>query len=178
MRVSRLSIRALLAGLGFATLGSFAALPAKADQVGLLECNVAPSVGMVITSSRALSCTFTEDGVPPDYYVGTINKFGLDIGFTGPGKLVWGVVAPSIVPAHALSGRYFGAIGQATLGVGLGGNALVGGSNGTVSLQPVSLSAQTGLNLAAGVGDLTLEPAPGPIVHHYRHHHRHHWHHH
>lgn len=175
MGVSRLSFRVLLMGLGVAVAGSAATvLPAKADQVGLLECNVAPGVGLVVTSTHALSCKFSEDGAPPDYYVGTINKYGLDIGFTNASKLVWGVVAPSIVPAHALTGRYFGAMGQATVGVGLGGNALVGGSNGTISLQPLSLTAQTGLNLAAGVGDLTLEPAPAPggVIHH-----RHHWHH-
>lgn len=179
MGVSRLSFRALVAGLGLAVAGSVAAvLPAKADQVGVLECNVAPGVGMLVTSTHALSCTFTEDDAPPDYYVGTINKLGLDVGFTGEGKLLWGVVAPSIVPTHALTGRYYGGMGQVTIGVGLGGNALVGGSNGTIALQPLSISGQTGLNLALGVGDLTLEPAPvrGPIVHYRHHHHRHHHH--
>lgn len=184
MAVSRLSFRALLTGLGLgaglAFVGGLAAPAMAQDQVGLLECNVAPGVGLVVTSSHALSCRFSPaDNTPPDYYVGTINKFGLDIGFTGAGRLVWGVVAPSIVPAHALTGRYVGAMGQATIGIGLGGNALIGGSNQTITLQPLSVSAQTGLNLAAGVGDLTLEPAPGGRPHFYRHHYHHHyWHHH
>ena len=46
-----------------------------------------------------------------------------------------------------------------TVGAGAGANVLVGGSNRTVSLQPVSVQGQTGLNLAAGVAELTLRPA-------------------
>jgi creatinine amidohydrolase/Fe(II)-dependent formamide hydrolase-like protein len=36
---------------------------------------------------------------------------------------------------------------------------LVGGSNRTVALQPLSTTEQSGLNLAVGVADLQLRPA-------------------
>ncbi len=60
----------------------------------------------------------------------------------------------------ALAGTYAGATAEATIAVGLGANVLVGGSNRTVALQPLSVTGQTGLNLAAGVASLTLRPGP------------------
>jgi hypothetical protein len=59
----------------------------------------------------------------------------------------------------ALAGEYGGASAEATVGAGLGANVLVGGSDRTVSLQPVSVQGQAGLNLAVGVSGLTLRPA-------------------
>ena len=58
-----------------------------------------------------------------------------------------------------LAGVYSGATAEATIAVGLGANALVGGSNRTVALQPLSVTGQTGLNLAVGVASLELRPA-------------------
>ena len=43
-----------------------------------------------------------------------------------------------------------------SIGAGLGANALVGGNNNTITLQPLSVEAQTGLNLALGVADMSL----------------------
>ncbi len=40
----------------------------------------------------------------------------------------------------------------------LGANVLVGGSNRTIALQPVSVSGQVGINIALGVADLSLWP--------------------
>ena len=73
--------------------------------------------------------------------------------------MVWDVYAPTTKHFAALAGKYVGASGEATVGVGLGANVLVGGSNRTVALQPVSVQGQTGLNLAVGVAGLTLRPA-------------------
>jgi hypothetical protein len=39
---------------------------------------------------------------------------------------------------------------------GVGANALVGGNDRTVALQPISIQGQAGLNLAAGVAGLEL----------------------
>jgi Protein of unknown function (DUF992) len=55
-----------------------------------------------------------------------------------------------------LAGRYVGASGDVSLGVGAGANALIGGSRRSVMLQPVSLVSQVGVNLAVGVAGLTL----------------------
>ena len=90
-------------------------------------------------------------------YTGTIGRLGLDVGITGGGRLFWGVFAPtSHVGYGVLRGTYVGASGNASLGLGLGANVLVGGSNRTISLQPLSVEGQIGINLALGVARLTL----------------------
>ena len=62
---------------------------------------------------------------------------------------------PNLAPG-ALAGSYAGATASATVGVGVGANVLIGGSNRTISLQPVSIEGNTGLNVAAGIGAITL----------------------
>lgn len=144
-------------------MGVLACGPAQAQggvQVGTLTCNVSGGWGFVFGSSKALRCTFARGG-PPEHYAGSINKFGVDIGYTQGGVLVWGVFAPSsnLAPG-ALSGNYVGATGSATVGVGAGANVLVGGSNRTISLQPLSIEGNTGLNVAAGIGAISLRYQP------------------
>ena len=156
--MSATTIRALLAAT--AALAALA-LPGAAQaqtRVGMLECRVGAGVGMIITSSKALSCQFrpARGGGVRDRYVGTVRRFGLDIGATGAGAIVWAVFAPTSLRRGALAGTYVGASAEATVGAGLGANVLVGGSNRTISLQPLSVQAQTGLNIAAGVGEIDL----------------------
>ena len=152
----------LKAGLAAAALVAFGAMPASAQsrvQVGQLVCTVAPSVSFVVGSVRDMSCDFrpTVRGAKGGSYRAQVRRLGLDIGVSGKGVLVWGVFAPSAnVPSGALRGTYVGASGNATIGVGLGANVLVGGSRNTFALQPLSVEGQTGLNLALGVSDLTL----------------------
>ena len=124
--------------------------------VGTLTCNVAAGWGFIFGSSRALRCTFAHPGFG-EHYAGTISKFGVDIGFTQGAVMVWTVFAPTAsMRPGALAGNYVGATGSATVGVGVGANVLVGGSNRTITLQPVSIEGNTGLNIAAGVGAITL----------------------
>ena len=130
-------------------------------QVGTLTCNVAGGWGFVFGSSKEVRCTFARAGGRPEHYAGSINKFGVDIGYTQGGVLVWGVFAPTAnLAPGALSGNYVGATGSATIGVGAGANVLVGGSNRTISLQPVSIEGNTGLNIAAGIGSINLRYQP------------------
>ena len=96
---------------------------------------------------------------PREVYTGSISKFGLDLGATAGGEMVWAVYAPSNRRFGALAGHYGGATAEATVGAGLGANVLVGGSNRTVTLQPLSVQGQAGLNVAAGVAGLDLRPA-------------------
>jgi hypothetical protein len=49
--------------------------------------------------------------------------------------------------------------GGATVGVGVGANILVGGARNNISLQPISIEGNTGLNLALGVAELELRVA-------------------
>lgn len=128
--------------------------------VGTLTCNVASGFGFVFGSSRAINCTFAGPGGRYEHYVGDISKFGVDIGFTQGGILVWTVIAPtaSLAPG-VVAGNYVGATASATVAVGVGANALIGGSNNSIALQPLSVEANRGLNVAAGVAALTLTPA-------------------
>ena len=97
--------------------------------------------------------------MPEDRYIATIRKVGLDLGITGETALAWGVYAPvARLGPGDLSGNYAGAQGSASLGVGAGGNMLIGGSNNTIALQPLSLQGQVGVNVAAGLESLELRP--------------------
>ena len=127
-------------------------------KVGTLTCNVSSGWGFVFGSSKDLRCTFRGNG-HAEHYTGSISKFGVDIGATAGGEMVWAVFAPTNRKFGALAGNYGGATAEATVGVGAGANVLVGGSDRTVTLQPLSVSGQTGLNVAAGVAGLTLRPA-------------------
>ena len=154
----------LLAGVAAATLvGSFAGAqaqqPMQRVQVGVLECRGGASVGFVVGSVTNLGCVLRIEGMPEDRYVATIRKVGLDLGITQESALAWGVYAPvARLGPGDLSGNYAGAQGSASVGVGVGGNALVGGSNNSIALQPLSVQGQTGINVAAGLESLELRP--------------------
>jgi hypothetical protein len=129
-------------------------------RVGTLTCDISGGIGMIIASKKNVTCMFTpaQPG-PREVYTGSITKFGLDVGATSGGEMVWSVFAPSNKKFGALAGHYRGASAEATVGAGVGANVLVGGSNRTVALQPVSVQGQAGLNLAVGVAGLELRPA-------------------
>jgi hypothetical protein len=143
-------------------LGSaFAVPPAEAAYVkaGVLTCDVGPGIGLLITSTKQLSCSFAPNAGAAERYTGTIRKFGVDIGVTGRGVIVWVVLASveGTPPKGALAGTYGGASAEATLAIGVGANVLVGGSNQAFALQPLSVQGQIGLNFAVGITNLTLE---------------------
>lgn len=142
-----------------ATALAATALPSVAQaraKVGTLRCDISGGIGMIITSKKSMSCTYTSVSGHHEGYVGSISKYGLDIGATTGGRMVWAVYAPSAGFHGSLAGTYSGATAEATIGAGLGANVLVGGSNRTVALQPLSVQGQSGLNLAAGVAQLNL----------------------
>lgn len=150
-----LGAASLLAMLAVAAAPSSA--QAQAVQAGRLTCEVSPGTGLLVTSRKDVTCSFQDSAGFTDVYDGAIRKYGLDIGTTDLTLIVWDVFAPSgLVPRGALAGRYVGGTAQATLGAGIGANALIGGSRSSITLQPLSVSASTGFNLAAGAADLTL----------------------
>jgi hypothetical protein len=133
---------------------------AQRQQVGFLNCDISMGIGMIIGSQRQVSCLFDPaDGTPREVYVGSITKFGLDLGITTGGHMTWAVHSETTRRSGVLEGAYAGASAEATLGVGLGANVLIGGSNRTIALQPLSVQGQTGLNVAAGVAELRLQLA-------------------
>ncbi len=150
-----------LAGIAATLLVSsaYAQAPMNRVRVGVLECRGGASIGFVVGSVTNLGCVLRVEGFPEDRYIATIRKVGLDLGITAETALAWGVFAPvaQLAPGD-LTGTYAGAQGSASLGVGVGGNVLVGGSNNTIALQPLSVQGSVGVNLAAGLESLELSP--------------------
>jgi hypothetical protein len=139
--------------------GAQAQQPMQRVQVGILECRGGASIGFIVGSVTHLGCVLRGDGMLEDRYVATIRKVGLDLGITQETALAWGVFAPvARLGPGDLSGNYAGAQGSAAIGVGVGGNALVGGSNNSIALQPLSVQGQVGLSVAAGLESLELRP--------------------
>lgn len=127
-------------------------------QVGRLSCDVEGGIGLLIGSTKEMTCRFIRKDKKTEVYHGTINKLGLDIGITERTRIEWLVFAASSTPVktRALAGNYIGGSGEATLGVGLGANWLIGGSRRGFALQPLSVQAQTGLNVSLALAGLNL----------------------
>ena len=153
----RYAIGAAVFALAFASADPAAAQRIKA---GLLTCDVSGGIGLIIASQKQVSCVYAPDlPGPQEAYVGSFSRFGLDIGVTGGGVMVWAVFTDTTRGPGFLAGDYVGASGEVSFVAGLGANVLVGGSNRTVALQPLSVSGDVGVNLALGIGDLSLRPA-------------------
>jgi|HubBroStandDraft_6_1064221.scaffolds.fasta_scaffold1488089_2 hypothetical protein len=172
---SRLRLGSLLRPMGFAlhtwaapsylvaalvlALAIWPVEPIAAQQVraGVLTCDVSAGMGLVLSSQKLVSCSFNPEGPGMrEDYDGSITKYGIDLGLTHSGRMVWAVFSNTVAGPGFLAGDYFGATGELTVAAGLGANVLFGGSNRTVALQPISLSGQTGFNLAIGVAALQL----------------------
>lgn len=151
-----LAATAFVAGTLFAT-GSLAQ---DNVEIGRLECTVEGGIGLIIGSSKDAVCSFydAKASEPVEVYYGKVNKIGLDIGITDKSVIQWLVLAPTTdaYEPGALAGQYVGLSAEATLGVGAGANALIGGSNDSFMLQPVSIQGQTGLNVALGITGFQL----------------------
>ncbi len=162
MRRAKLLKRWTLLGAGLVALATIsgAALAQRPvwEQSGTLNCDVSGGIGLIIGSQRQVNCLFTPNyPAPPEQYIGTITKVGVDLGITGPGQLVWAVNMSTTRRRGVLAGSYAGAAAEASLVAGLGANVLVGGNDRSVALQPLSIQGQTGINIAAGVAEIALQ---------------------
>jgi hypothetical protein len=149
-----------------------AAPPVRA---GILQCQGGQNVGFVVGSVTSLECVFRSEGRRPEPYIAKVQRIGLDLGITEQTQLSWAVSAPnSRLGRGELAGSYGGVGANASIGVGGGGNFLVGGPANAYALQPISLQGQTGLNVAAGIAGLELQPfyGSGQRRHGRRHHRR------
>ena len=142
---------------GLLALATVPAHSAAGVNVGTLTCDVDSGVGYLIGSSKDVVCVYRGNG-KTEHYVGSISKLGLDLGVTGNQTVVWAVLAPGSIGKGALAGNYFGASAEATVAVGVGVNALVGGMKKSVTLQPISVSGQTGLSATLAGASLHLAP--------------------
>ena len=136
-----------------------AALAAESGvKVGILTCKVEPGWSYVVGSTRPLECDYVPNKGHGERYVGKVQKVGVDLGYVSGATIVWAVVAPtSDIRSGALEGEYGGVTASVSIGVGAGANILVGGFDKSITLQPVSIEGDTGVNLAAGIGAITLE---------------------
>jgi hypothetical protein len=172
MRLSTLSIAIVALA---APIASANALPPV--RAGILQCEGGQNVGFVVGSVTSLECVFQSEGRRPEPYIATVRRYGVDLGITGQTSLAWAVNAPTgQVGRGDLAGNYGGVGANASVGVGFGGNFLVGGPANSYALQPMSVQGQTGLNVAAGVADIELQPVgfargtPRRHIHRHRHH--------
>ena len=168
----RRSILAILGATALTAISTFALAQAPAApgtapaasqsgvNVGSLQCKVAGGMGFIFGSSKDIDCLLVRTDGAAEHYAGSINRYGIDIGFTKEAHIVWLVFAPGAIGRGALAGEYGGVTAGASFGVGLGANVLVGGSNKQIALQPVSVEGSKGLNVAAGIGSITLKAAP------------------
>ena len=171
MRLSTFIIAA--AALAGSVASASAAAPAV--QAGILECHGGQNVGYVVGSVANLQCVFQSAGRRPEAYTATVRRLGVDLGITAQTQFTWAVTAPTTRLGYgALAGSYGGVGANASVGIGGGGNFLVGGPGNFYGLQPISVQGQTGLNVAAGIAGLELEPVAFPHRGHWHHHHRHH----
>ena len=169
MRVSTITIA--IAAL-VAPIASAHALPPV--RAGILQCQGGQNVGFVVGSVTSFECVFQSEGRRPEPYIATVRRFGVDLGFTDQTQLTWAVSAPTTrLGRGQLAGNYGGVGANASVGIGFGGNFLVGGPANAYALQPISVQGQTGLNVAAGVADLELQPVrfgrDGRHIHHRQH---------
>ncbi|HTV71005.1 MAG TPA: DUF992 domain-containing protein [Rhizobiaceae bacterium] len=155
---------AVLAPLAFASVAHAADTFSDADErggvrIGVLTCDIGGGLGYVLGSAKEVECTFqsTVGSRTSETYSGALRKFGVDLGYTSRGKLVWAVFAPTAgYHRGSLGGLYKGATVEATAGIGVGTNVLLGGTSGSIMLQTISVTGQTGLNLAAAGTSMTL----------------------
>ena len=162
MKASPTMFYCVSAALLTAFLLSIAPASAQGNTIrqGVLTCRTSASVGLVVGSRQRLACQFKSESGRTQKYVGTIGRLGLDLGVTAGGVMAWAVLASTpTIPPGALAGEFVGASGDISVGVGVGANLLVGGTRKSVSLQPLSVEGQVGVNLALGVARMRLSPA-------------------
>lgn len=170
MRLLTLTIATLALMAPIATASA-----APAVRAGILQCQGGQNVGFVVGSVTSLECVFRSEGRRPEPYIARVQRIGLDLGVTDQTQLSWAVSAPnSRLGRGELAGSYGGVGANASIGIGGGGNFLVGGPANAYALQPISLQGQTGLNVTAGIAGLELQPfyGNGPRRHVRRHRHR------
>jgi hypothetical protein len=153
-------IRPMIAALGLALMVAPAGAQSRV-QTGVLECLSNPTFGIVVGSVRTMNCVFKPSSGPEQYYSGTRARVGVDLGVQAGAAILWAVFAPTRQLGWGeLAGTYAGVSADAAAGLGIGANALVGGSNNTIVLQPLSVEGQVGVNVALGFSALTLTFQP------------------
>jgi len=151
-------IKKIICAVALASAAFVAPASAGKLQLGTLDCTIDGGVGYVVTSNKGVDCTFRPyHHGPSEKYTGMISKLGVDLGQTHQGQLVWAVLAATRGHDEGdLAGHYYGVNAEASVVTGGGANLLVGGLDSAFMLEPLSVQAQTGVNLAVAVTSLQL----------------------
>ncbi|WP_282607057.1 DUF992 domain-containing protein [Pelagibius sp. Alg239-R121] len=164
MEFSRLLTLSFALATVLISANPFSAQAADGDspdvKAGFLRCDVEGGVSFIFGSSRDIACTFERPDKSVERYTGTIEKYGVDIGYTKSGVMVWGVLAgtPDVIDG-SLRGKFIGVGADAAVGYGVGADVLIlGGDHPKVALQPLSIEGIEGINIAAGISQLELVP--------------------
>ena len=126
--------------------------------IGSLTCNVGGSTGYVLGSAKPLDCVFLgKDGVSTAQYTGTIDKVGIDIGYTKAVHTIWRVYSlGSDRGVTQIAGTYVGEQGTVAAGNQAGGNWIYGGPNAEIGMVSSGVIKDAGYNLATGVAAMTI----------------------
>ncbi|OYW35067.1 MAG: hypothetical protein B7Z45_07090 [Azorhizobium sp. 12-66-6] len=145
------------------------AQPAKTDmqkvESGLLECRGESAIAYGFGSTRKVDCEFRATLGMNQYYTGTLERAGIDFGVSDQGSMLWAVLAttPKLGPG-ALSGQYVGFTSGAALGPGFSANVLMAkDAKLGIALQPLSVSADSGLSISLAAATLTLRATLPPV---------------
>ncbi len=127
--------------------------------IGSLSCNVGGSTGYVLASQKSLDCVFlSKDGIHSAQYTGTIDKIGIDIGYTKAVHTIWRVYSlGSDRGPYDLSGTYVGEQSTVAAGTQAGGNWIYGGPNAEIGMLASGVVKDAGYNLATGVAAMTIK---------------------
>lgn len=157
-------IKAVLAA-ALIGLVSVPLMPAAARELpSQLRCRVAGGFGFFVAGRRAITCTYYRPDDRVEFYTGSSDKIGVDLGPANAQKLNFIVKGAVVEQPGELDGKFVGAQAGVTVGFGASSEALVGGATGHVALIPFTPSSlydpdTTGLNIAAGLGILELHYA-------------------
>lgn len=145
-----------IVALAALALSTGAAAAQSNVEVGVLACR-GETTSYVVASRKDLTCVFRRSDGQRFRYSGKVVLVGIDMGVNQRVAIDWAVFAPTRrIGANDLRGNYGGLSAGLSLSLGLGMNVLVGGSNNTIALQPVSVQGQTGFGIAAGIAGLEL----------------------
>ncbi len=155
--------------IGLLAVGlSLIALPAMAGEghgglkIGVLSCKkVEGGYNLLIHSVSNVQCEFSSAAGKEMYKGESGVALGLNLEWNPAETILFTVLAGTgdvRIGQYALAGNYYGAKVSATVGVGTGVQALVGGGDNNISLQPLALEGSTGLGASGGLSYLYLTP--------------------
>jgi hypothetical protein len=127
--------------------------------IGSLSCNVGGSTGYVLASRKTLDCVFlNKEGTERAQYTGSLDKVGIDIGYTRAVHTIWRVYSLGNVRGpNNLGGTYVGEQGTVAAGTQAGGNWIYGGPNAEVGMLASGVVQDAGYNLATGIAEMTIK---------------------